>query len=1358
MTLSAADVDDDDDGLEHPSDNAPITAPPKDYKFSPWEELKTHANLLYSEAPIEVKGKTMATIRLKVPSRLHGYAGPIEVSPCAIRHRLDHGLDVARTIGYVDAEDHTVPAQVTNFTHRTRSIGSLIPVCQIEFESIVVHDRRSSPDDTTWKRLPPKTRRALEKISIDATGLLSPEQRVRALDLVARHHAAFSTDSKVPGATHLIEVSIDLKPGALPFRHAPSRTGTVGEKIINDAVSDMEAHGIIRKSTSQWASRVVLVSKKSSPDPRFCVDLRDLNSRLVVLDTPLPRCDDAIDRLGVASERKPAPGSAESADAPGKLSSATARPPGLAGTTGTDAIDSAPRALQLLSKNLLYHTLDLTAGFWNLPVKESHRERLAFVTSRGKWEFNVLPFGLMSGPSYMQRMIEATLVGLTWELCLPYLDDVIIWANGDTEEEAFEQSMERLELVLERLEWAGLRAKPSKCFLFTDSVDYLGHVCSRKGVSLDPKKISAVASINPRSINNLETVRSFLGLAGYYRNHIADFHVLSSPLVDLTKAGVDVPTESQKPAAQAAVVRLIEALCKDPVLMYPRSDREFIVATDAATGVGVGACLKQVDDDGVERVVSYHGRRFNKAERNYTVTECELLAVIEAVKHFRPYLWGRRFRLVTDHMALKWLHTMKETVAGGMSSRLTRWTLRLQEHNFEVEHKPGKDHGDADGVSRLVCEETLDAYDAEATGPTSTDESTSDAIKEVRTLMAETVEHSQRTGGDPLLTQRHIAASITSAVFGSDSPTSIVFGADADVLNPTGASVVSAVAPTGPASPSTTSLLRGAVQQEFMKSSFPDPDAIRNAQLADPMCAGLLTALVTGTVADSDLSAAIRRSLPQAVLHEGLLHRQVDISGRPHQLLWIPDSMSSDVTRAFHDQCNHRGREATYQAMRRVVYWPKMFDHVADHVLRCHPCSFAKRPNRRQGRSFTPDVGTYPFDCLVCDILDMSSHIGVTARGHTKLVVFADSLSRWVEAIPVKGDPTGEEILDIFIQHIFPRYGLPRTVRSDGGSNLTSKLIQAVYEASGIELAEATAHHHNSAGLVERFNDTLCGMVRASTEDATAWDELLPFCLYAYRSTPHRVTKESPAFLLYGRELRGPHNVGLLDKSPPSGIGDRLDKKTGKVYYEKFISRMRVAWNLAYHSTRKQQDSDRQERDRRADTSPSYQPNDRVLLRVPSTDHTHKLSRQWEGPYRIASPDGVLPNGNYRLTDLKDRRRREEVSGDRLRLYLTITDADRIQPDEFLVEQILGRRGPARAREYKIKWRGYPIREATWEPRPPLMVRCGEMVRAYDTSSGTLPSPDGELAVVIPAQPSVPSAVIPANPRCRHPSTRLNLR
>jgi hypothetical protein len=236
------------------------------------------------------------------------------------------------------------------------------------------------------------------------------------------------------------------------------------------------------------------------------------------------------------------------------------------------------------------------------------------------------------------------------------------------------------------------------------------------------------------------------------------------------------------------------------------------------------------------------------------------------------------------------------------------------------------------------------------------------------------------------------------------------------------------------------------------------------------------------------------------------------------------------------------------------------------------------------------------------------------------------------------------------------------------------------------------------------------------------------------------VTNESPAYLLYGRELRGPHHVGLLDATPPTPEAGRLEKE-GRLYYERYIARMRVAWNLAYHSTRRQQDSDRQDRDRTsADTSPSFHPNDRVLLRVPKEHHTHKLSKQWEGPFRIAS-DGVLENGNYRLTDLKDRRRREEVSGDRLRLYLTVTDADRIQPDEFLVEGILKRRGTGRTREYKVKWRGYPIREATWEPRAPLMVRCSDMIRAFDGGNGNAAaSLDVATAVDTPALPVAPTA------------------
>ena len=1256
--------DDDDDGGNHPPEDAPAVAPPPNYVFEPWEELKTYSSLLYDANPISIPAKTLRTVRLKVPHRLANYDGPVEISRCPERHRLDHGLEIARVVAYIDPTDGTVPVQISNFTHRAHSIGSLIPICQIDYDTITTHDRRTSPSDSDWDRLPPKTRRALREAHVDESAVLTPAQRERVDNLLARRHRAFSVDSKVPGATHLLQVAVDLKPDATPFRHAPSRTGPVGEKIIDDAVADMEAHGIIRKSTSEWASRVVLVSKKSG-EPRFCVDLRDLNSRLVVLDTPLPRTDDAIDHLGHAFDRP------------------------------SDSIDDAPRAHAKLGGNLLFHTLDLTAGFWNLPVKESHRERLAFVTSKGKWEFNVLPFGLRTGPSYMQRMIEATLQGLSWEICLPYLDDVVVWANGPDLDAAFEQSLERLELVLERLEWAGLRAKPKKCHLFATSVEYLGHICSRDGVSLDPKKIAAVKTIKPSSINSLEAVRSFLGLAGYYRNHIHNFHVLSSPLVDLTRAGVDVPTESQKPPAQQSIRDLIDALTSDPVLMYPRSDRPFIVGTDAATGVGVGACLKQLDDDGTERVVAYHGRRFSKAERNYTVTECELLAVVEAVKHFRPYLWGRQFKLVTDHAALKWLHTMKETVSGGMSSRLTRWTLRLQEYNFDVEHKPGKDHLDADAVSRLVC-------DPDDTGATHSDPDIIAAILQTRAAVTAAVASALTSGTDPLAAQRDATAAVTAALF----PSAPIAAARRE---PTGTpSDLTIVPPTG-ATAEAAAQLRDAVHASYLKSSLPGAEGIRAAQLADPACFRLLTAIASGTIADDQYATSTRRQLPRASVHDGLLHHAVDIADRPHRLLWIPESLRHDVTHAYHDQACHRGRDHTYQAMRRHVYWPGMFDYVADYVNRCHECSFAKRPNRHQGRSFAPEVGTYPFDCMVCDILDMSSHIGPTSRGSTKLVVFADSLSRWVEAVPISHDPTSEEILDIFIRHIFARYGFPRTIRSDAGSNLVSRLCGAIYAHSGIHLEVATAHHHNSVGLVERFNDTLCGMIRASDDQGKAWDEHLPFALFAYRSAPNRTTHESPAYLLYGRELRGPHHVGQLTGPLPSAA-----EHAG--HPRRFIERLRLAWNLAYHQTRHLQGKDGNTADAAADYSPAYLPNDRVLLRVPQDTHTHKLANQWEGPYRIA-PDGVLPNGNYRLIDMKDRRRRDVVSGDRLRLYLTVTDADRLAPDEFLVESLLNRRGTARDRQYLVKWRGYPKREATWEPRITLMVRCAEMVRAFDAEA-----------------------------------------
>jgi len=202
-------------------------------------------------------------------------------------------------------------------------------------------------------------------------------------------------------------------------------------------------------------------------------------------------------------------------------------------------------------------------------------------------------------------------------------------------------------------------------------------------------------------------VRSFLGLCSYYRRFIKGFSTIATPLTDLTKKDINVE-EIKSDECQNAIHTLIEAITSAPVLTTPRGDREFIVKTDAASKEGIGGVLSQVDDNGHEKVIAYYGRRLIPAERNYSVTKIELLAALESIRNWRPYLWGRKFRLVIDHSALRWLHTMKNTAEGGPTSRLMRWALKLGEYRFTIEHKPGALHKDADGISQLVAYIYLD--------------------------------------------------------------------------------------------------------------------------------------------------------------------------------------------------------------------------------------------------------------------------------------------------------------------------------------------------------------------------------------------------------------------------------------------------------------------------------------------------------------------------------------------------------------------------------------------------------------------------------------------------------------------------
>lgn len=470
-------------------------------------------------------------------------------------------------------------------------------------------------------------------------GNLEPEQEAMIQELLTKYSTVFVTRDSEIGCIRGIEHSIDTGENP-PIRSKPYRISIREQETVKKLIDEMLEAKIIRPSTSPWASPIVLVKKKDSDTPRFCIDYRRLNA--ITTPDPFP-------------------------------------------------IPDMNQVIETLSENRWFSKLDVKAMYWHIRMAKDSREKTAFVVHCGQYEFNVMPFGLVSAPMTAMRMMSYVTRGFE-KWCFIFYDDVLIFT------ETFKEHYECLELMFERLAIHSIKLSAKKCEICVNTVGYLGFVVSNKGIEPDPAKVKTIREF--QSPTDITQARAFIGMCVFYRRFIKNFSAIAKPIHDCTKKNQKFVWTEQ---AEQAMGRLKELLASHPILVHFSPAGEHEVKCDASN-YAIGAVLTQKHgSDELSGTVAYASKGLTPAQRNYSTTHKECLAVVFAVGEWRYFLYGRKFKIITDHHSLCWLKSLKDP-----TQRLMRWILILQEYQFDIVYSKGKLHVEADACSRLCNVSDID--------------------------------------------------------------------------------------------------------------------------------------------------------------------------------------------------------------------------------------------------------------------------------------------------------------------------------------------------------------------------------------------------------------------------------------------------------------------------------------------------------------------------------------------------------------------------------------------------------------------------------------------------------------------------